>query len=62
MARSKFGAAVYEPEAFPKQMYCTEVHVTLLGLLDATQSFGAPIVIRRPGNCVPFPHRYAPDY
>ena len=30
-------------------MYCTEVLVTLLGL------FGALIVIRRPGNCAPWP-------
>jgi len=47
---------MFEPEVFRKQMYCTEDLVTLLGL------FGAPTVIRRPGNCAPFPRRYAPDY
>jgi len=46
-ARSKFGASMFEPEVFWKQMYCSEVLVTLLGL------FGVLIVIRRPGNCVP---------
>ena len=51
-ARSKFGAPVFEPEVFRKQMYCTEVLVTLLGL------FGALIVILRPGNRAP--RRYAP--
>jgi len=45
--RSKFGAPMFEPEVFRKQMYCTEVLVTLLGL------FGALIVIRRTGNCAP---------
>jgi len=53
-ARSKFGAPVFEPEVFLKQMYCTEVLVTLLGL------FGALIVIWRPGNRAPCPRRYAP--
>jgi len=55
-ARSKFGAPVFEPEDFRKQMYCTEVLVTLLGL------FGALIVIWRLGNRVPCPRRYAPGY
>jgi len=36
---SKFGAPMFEPEVFRKQMYCTEVLVTLLGL------FGALIVV-----------------
>jgi len=40
---------MFGPEAFRKQMYCTEVLVTFLGL------FGALIVIRRPGNCAPGP-------
>ena len=46
-ARSMFGAPMFEHEVFRKQMYCTEVLVTLLGL------FGALIVIRRTGNCAP---------
>ena len=54
-ARSKFGAPIFEPEVFRKQMYCTEVLVTLLGLFGAPQSFSALIVIRRPGNCAPCP-------
>jgi len=49
-ARSKFGAPVFEPEVFRKQMYCTEVRVTLLGL------FGARGVVPLA------PRRYAPDY
>ena len=40
-ARSKFGAPMFEPEVFRKQMYCTEVRVTLLGLFGVPQSFGA---------------------
>jgi len=49
-ARSKFGAPIFEPEVFRKQMNCTEVLVTLLGL------FGAR-------GIVPLhPRRYAPDY
>jgi len=36
-ARNKFGAPMFKPEVFRKQMYCIEeVPVTLLGL------FGAP--------------------
>jgi len=42
-----------EPEVFQKQMYCTEILVTLLGLFGAPQSFGDFIVIRLPGNCAP---------
>jgi len=34
-ARSKFAARMLEPEVFRKQMYCTEVRVTLLGLFGA---------------------------
>ena len=56
--RSKFGAPMFELEVFRRQMYCTEVRVRLLGLFGALQSFGALIVIRRPGNCVPAPRRY----
>jgi len=53
-ARSKFGAPMFEPEVFRKQMYCTEV-VTLLWLFGAPQSFSALIVIWRPDNCAPCP-------
>jgi len=59
-ARSKFGAPTFEPEVFRKQMYCTEVLVTLLGLLGAPQSFGAFIVIRRMWNCAPCPPSLRP--
>ena len=42
-ARNKFGAPMFEPEAFRKQMYCVEeVLVTLLGLFDALHSDSAP--------------------
>jgi len=34
-ARSKFVAPMFEPEDFRKQMYCSEVLVTLLGLFGA---------------------------
>jgi len=59
-ARSKFGAPIFEPEVFRKQMNCTEVIVTLLGLFGAPQSFSALIVIRHPGNCAPFPPSLRP--
>jgi len=61
-AKSELVAPMFEPEVFRKQMYCTEVLVALLRLFGAPQSFGALIVIRRPGNCAPYPRRYAPDY
>jgi len=49
-ARSEFGAPMFEPEVFRKQMCCIEESVvTFLG------PFGAPAVIRRPGNCAPHP-------
>jgi len=51
-----------EPEAFRKQMYYTEVLVTLLGLFGATLSFGALIVTRRPENCAPCPPSLRRDY
>jgi len=59
-ARCKFGAPMFEPEIVQKQMYCTEVLVTLLGHFGAPQSFGALIVIRRPGNCAPSPSSLRP--
>jgi len=47
---------MFKPEVFRKQMYCTEVLVTLLGLFGTPQSFGAR-------GIVPLePCRYAPDY
>ena len=46
--KKQLGAPMIETEVFPKQMYCIEkVLVTSLELL------GAPIVIRRTGNCAP---------
>jgi len=49
------GAPVFEPEVFWKQMHCIEESICdIVGTLRHTlQSFGAPIVIRRPGNCAP---------
>jgi len=42
--RIKFGAPIFEPEVFGKQMYCFEkVLMALLFVL-------APAMIRRPGN------------
>ena len=44
-ARSKFGAPMFEPEVFWKQMYCIEasrVHVNMLGLFGAPRSDLAP--------------------
>jgi len=50
------GAPMFEPEVFRKQMYCTKVLVTLLGLFGVSQSFGAR-------GIVPLaPRRYVPDY
>jgi len=53
-ARNKFGAPIFQPELFRKQMYCIEKVLVTLG------SFGAPIVIQRPGNCVPLPPSLRP--
>ena len=39
---------MFAPEVFRKQMYCIE-EITC----DIVELFGARIVIRRPGNCVP---------
>jgi len=54
-ARSKFGAAVFEPEVFRKKMYCIEGSSSdIVGTFQRPpQSSGALIVTRRPGNCVP---------
>ena len=52
-ARSKFGAPMFEPEDFRKQMYCTEESTCdIVGTFRRPpQSFSAPVVIWRPGNC-----------
>jgi len=54
-ARSKFGAPMFVPEIFRKQMYCIEESICdIVGTLwRPPQWFGAPIVIRHPGNCAP---------
>jgi len=49
-ARNKFGAFIFEPELFRKEIYCIEESTRdLLGL------FGAPVVISPPGNRSPLP-------
>jgi len=62
-ARSKFGASMFEPEVFRNQMYCIEESTCdIVGTFRRSQqSFGAPEVIRRRGNCAPFASpRYDP--
>ena len=47
-ARSKFGAPIFEPEFFRKQMYCVDE--------STCANFGTfrpAAMIRRPGNCAP---------
>jgi len=63
-ARSKFGAPIFEPEVFRKQTYCIEESTSDI---DGTyrrpaQSFGVPIVLRRPGNCAPLASLLLPPY
>jgi len=61
-ARSKFGAPIFEPGVFRKQMYCVnESTCDNVGTFRRlTQSFGAPTVIWRQGNCAPLvPPPYA---
>jgi len=61
--RNKFGTPMFEFEVFRKNMGCIEENTReIVGTFRRpSQSFGAPIVILRPGNCVPFDHpRYAP--
>jgi len=55
--RSMFVAPMFESEVFRKQMYCIEKSPCyIVGTFrPAPQSFGAQIVIRRPGTCAPFP-------
>jgi len=59
---------IFEPEVFRKHMYCIEeCTYDIIEILWRTrnhsapsQYFSTPRVIRRPGNCAPFPLRYAP--
>jgi len=61
--RNNFGVPMFEPEVFRKQMYCIEESAyDIVGTFRRPCShsapvtlFGAPIVIRRPGNFVPLP-------
>ena len=48
--KKKFGAPIFEPELFRKQMYCFEKSA-----YDIAVNFWLRAVIRRPGNCSPFP-------
>jgi len=66
-ARSKFGAPIFEPEVFRKQMYCIEeCTCDIIGIFwrprshSPPRSIQRPRVIRRPGNCAPLPLCYAP--
>jgi len=62
-ARNKFGAPMFEPEVFRKQMYCIEESTCdIVGTFRRhSQSFGAPIVIWRPRACgACAPPRYVP--
>jgi len=57
-ASNKFGAPMFEPELFRKQMYSIEKSICdIVGTFrrppQPPQWFDAPIVIRRPGNCAP---------
>jgi len=52
--RNKFGAPMFEPEVFRKQMCCVEESTgEIVGIFGAPPVNWRPIVIRRPGNCVP---------
>jgi len=55
-AESKFDAPMLETEVFRKQMCCSEESTCDIArtFRHPPQSFGTPIVIRRPGNCAPF--------
>jgi len=62
--RSKFGAPIFEPEVFRKKICCIEENTCdIVGTFRRPpQSFGTPIVIRRPVNYSPLPPpRYALD-
>jgi len=49
-ARNKFGASMFEPEVFRKQMYCFKNSA-----YDIVVAFWSPAVIRRPGDCSTLP-------
>jgi len=53
---------MFEPEVFRKQMNCIEgTTCDIVGTkLRPPQLLGAPIVIRRPGNCSPFAPLFTP--
>jgi len=54
---------MFEPEVFRKQMYCTEVFVTLLGLFCAPSSHSAPDSDSASEELCPLaPRLYDPDY
>jgi len=54
-ARSKFGVPMFDPEVLRKQMHCiVESTCDIVWTFQRpSQSCGAPIMIRRPGNCSP---------
>ena len=56
-ARSKFGALVFEPKVFRKQMFCIEESTG-----DMVGTFRRPRSDSAPGNCVLLPPRCAPDH
>ena len=66
-ARCKFGTPIFEPEVFRKQMYCIEEGTCdIAGIVWRVRNHSAPPqyfsalrVIGRPGDCAPFPLRYA---
>jgi len=61
-ASSKFGAPMFETEVFRKHMYCIEGSTCdiVRTFRRLPQWFGAPIVIRCPGNCASFPPSLQP--
>jgi len=60
-ARSKFGAPVFEPELFRKQIYHIEESTSdIVGTLAPTAVIHRPHSDSRKGNCAPLPTpRYA---
>jgi len=51
MAKSKFGAPMFEPKVFRKLLYLKKVFTTLLRVFGALAVIRRPIVIWHPGNC-----------